>query len=798
MAVTRVAVYLTHPVQYFAPWFRYIAHSRPELDLTVLYGVQPRADQQGTGFGRAFEWDLPLREGYRSRVLHQAAEADLSSDAFFGVDVPDLERAIADVRPDLMIVPGWHSISQLRALRACRRLGIPAVYRGDSNLLGRPRGVRRSAWALRTRYLLGRYDAWLSVGARSREYLRAFGVPDPLIFDSPHAVDNDRFAREADVWLDSHRRRAARHALGIEEGDLAILFAGKVAGHKRPLDVIRAAGRLGPHAVAVFAGDGDARAACEAEAERCGVRTVWLGFVNQRDMPRAYALADCLILPSSSESWGLVVNEALASGLPCVVTNRVGCAIDLVRSGASGEVAPVGDIDALAGAVRRAAGACRAEIVRRCREAVARHTFERATDGLVEAARRLSARRRFTLAGNPGTPRVLALCGGMVIVSGAERMTFEVLRVLRERGAAVHGVVNRWGSRAIVDRLDEIGASWSTGYYWYAFTRRVSLRRWVQCTWDIAMTSAGLLRDARRFRPTHVLAPEFGAALRNAPALVLLRAAGVRVVLRLGNAPDEGRFYRFLWRRLIDPLVDRFVANSAFTHRELLAHGIAPAKARIIGNTAPSRPRGRADAIRRPGRVIYVGQIIPDKGLHLLLDAIGLVASRGYDVSLDIAGPLGPWEHPAFAGYQERIRARAARPDLAHRVRFLGEREDIPALLASASVHCCPSLPAIREGFGVVTVEAKLAGTPSVVCPSGALPELVRHREDGWVCRAASAEAIAEGLEFFLSDPRRVESAGRCARESARLFSREAFAAAWADEFGLEPAQLPAAPASVA
>ena len=794
MGVTRITVCLTHPIQYFAPWFRYIAANRPELDVTVLYAARPAPEQQGVGFGRPFEWDVSLTDGYRHRFLQQQARGSVASDAFFGVDAPGIEDAIRETNPDAVLIPGWHSISQVRALRACRRLGVPALYRGDSNLLSAPGWGRRQAWSLRTRRLLRHYySAWLSVGTLAREYLAHFRAPAPLVFDSPHAVDNEFFARGADLIRSGPRRQAARAEAGLEPGDLGLLFAGKLTEGKRPLDLVRAAHRLGRHAVVLFAGDGPLRARCAEEASRLGVRVAHLGFTNQSNMPRLYALADCLVVPSGRETWGLVVNEALAAGTPCVVSDGVGAAADLVPRGSLvGEVHAVADVESLAAAVRAVqARAGQGDVPRACRDAVAGHTFASATDGLVEATARLRAMRRVTVSANPGTPRVLALNGGMVLVSGIERMSFEVLKVLRERGAAVHCIVNTWGSRAIVDRADAIGASWSTGYYWYAFTRHVDPLRWAQSAWDVAMTSAGLLRDAWRFRPTHLFVPEFTTALRNAPALWLLRAMGVPIVMRLGNAPEPGRFYGFVWRGVLDRCVTRFVSNSDFIQRELLAHGIDPRKARTIRNTVPSRGPTSVGAGRRiPGRIVYVGQIIPPKGLDLLLEAVARLRARGVAATLDVVGDIDGWESPTYAGFRSAIRARVTRADLAGSVRLLGVREDVPGLLEAGSVHCCPSRPEQKEGLAVVNLEAKRAGLPSVVFPTGSLPEMITHKDDGWVCDEVSVEGLVEGLEYFLSDPDRLRRAGERARMSDRIYSRERFAEAWSGEFGLEPAAM--------
>jgi glycosyltransferase involved in cell wall biosynthesis len=369
----------------------------------------------------------------------------------------------------------------------------------------------------------------------------------------------------------------------------------------------------------------------------------------------------------------------------------------------------------------------------------------------------------------------------MVIVAGLERMTFEVLRVLRERGAAIHCIVNSWENYRIVALAEQIGASWSIGSYRIRLDRGAkSPLELVRMLWDIAATSLGLLCDAWRFLPTHILIPEFKSVLRNAPALTALRLLGVRVVLRLGNAPPQGRFYRYVWHWLVNPFVDHFVCNSDFTRRELLAHGVPVLKVSRIYNTVPLRPQAiEEEAIQDGRRVIYVGQIIPEKGLDLLLDAIGLLVVDGNEVCLDVVGQIDGWESPTYAGYRERMLARAKERDLAGRVRFLGYREDVPSLLVSAGLHCCPSRPEIREGFGVVILEAKEAGIPSVVFRTGAVAELIEHRHDGWICPEVSAEALAEGLRFFISDEERIASAGRAAHASLVRFSREHFADGW-------------------
>ena len=84
------------------------------------------------------------------------------------------------------------------------------------------------------------------------------------------------------------------------------------------------------------------------------MRAWWAGFLNQSQLGEAYAIADCLVLPSDwGETWGLVVNEAMATGLPCVVSDRVGCGPDLVVPGVTGDVVPFGDVPALSAALQK-------------------------------------------------------------------------------------------------------------------------------------------------------------------------------------------------------------------------------------------------------------------------------------------------------------------------------------------------------------------------------------------------------------------------------------------------------------
>src|SRR5205823_5350240 len=130
----------------------------------------------------------------------------------------------------------------------------------------------------------------------------------------------------------------------------------------------------------------------------------------------------------------------------------------------------------------------------------------------------------------------------------------------------------------------------------------------------------------------------------------------------------------------------------------------------------------------------------------LLLDAMGILVTRGYAVSLDIVGDMDGWAPPEHRAYREGLKARVAKLELAGRVRFLGWREDVPNLLAHSGIHCIPSRPTMFEGLPLVNLEAKMAGIPSVAFNIGPFPELIIHRQNGWLCDETSPAALAEGL----------------------------------------------------
>jgi glycosyltransferase involved in cell wall biosynthesis len=347
-----LALFATHPIQYQAPWFQALA-AIPSLEVKVFFGMLPDAQQQGVGFGVGFEWDIPLLRGYEHEVLTNRAQHPALG-SFGGCDTPGVMSRVREWAPDVAVLTGWHSKMLLQAWWACVRLGVPRIVRGESNAMR-----RRALWkrGLHRVFLRG-FDQFLAIGAANREFYRQAGVPARRIHDCPYFVDNERFAAAAGALRD--RRAALRRDWSIPEGATCFLFCGKLIPKKRPLDLLpalQAACAIGARAHLLVVGDGELMARARAIVERDRLPVTFAGFLNQTEISRAYLAADCLVLPSDTgETWGLVVNEAMACGVPAIVSDQVGCGPDLVIEGSTGSTYPLGDVGALA---RRLVDACR-------------------------------------------------------------------------------------------------------------------------------------------------------------------------------------------------------------------------------------------------------------------------------------------------------------------------------------------------------------------------------------------------------------------------------------------------------
>jgi glycosyltransferase involved in cell wall biosynthesis len=382
-----LAILSTHPIQYHAPWFRGLA-AHPDLDVHVYFCHKATPEEQArAGFGVEFDWDVDLLAGYPHSFLNNVAKA-AGHGRFGGFDTPEIGRIIREQKYDAVLVNGWNYKSAWQAIWAAWKSGVKVMVRGDSHLhFDRSRSVRLTK-SLAYRHFVPRFDACLAPGRWSREYFEHYGARRDRIFFVPHVVDFNFM--ESEVQRLSAERPESRREWKLREDSFVFLFAGKFTETKRPLDFVKAlceAAKQRKEIQGLMVGDGPLRSACEEFVCRHDAPVTFAGFLNQSQIVRAYVCGDALVLPSTGETWGMVVNEAMACGRPCLVSDRVGSGPDLVIAHETGVIFPHGNVAALSSAMVNMAAdpAQTAEMGRKAQSHLKKYSVQAAVEGVLHA-----------------------------------------------------------------------------------------------------------------------------------------------------------------------------------------------------------------------------------------------------------------------------------------------------------------------------------------------------------------------------------------------------------------------------
>lgn len=340
----KLAIITTHPIQYYAPVFK-LLHERGKVDIMVYYTWGEKAKKKyDPGFGSTINWDIPLTEGYPFTWVENTAK-DPGSHHSQGIINQNLNKQIEEWHPDAILVYGWAWQSHLKALRYFKGK-IPVYFRGDSTLLNEPKGLKRLLRTLYLKWVYKHVDHAFYVGTNNKAYYQKYGLNDSQLSFAPHAIDNDRFSQ-------NHKDQAIefRSVLKIKDDNILVLFAGKFEPVKNAKLLLSAFIKLEqPNVHLLMVGNGPEEdelktiAANSTKADHIHFE----GFKNQSYIPVVYQAADLFCLPSVSETWGLAVNEAMACGKAVLVSDKVGCAVDLVKKGYNGDIFESGNSNALA------------------------------------------------------------------------------------------------------------------------------------------------------------------------------------------------------------------------------------------------------------------------------------------------------------------------------------------------------------------------------------------------------------------------------------------------------------------
>jgi glycosyltransferase involved in cell wall biosynthesis len=324
------------------PLFRRLAEL-PDLSLKVYFLAETDRNRR---------WETTIGDAFHYAVLPNWAIRIGRADLFTLFINPTIIQELRRDDFDVLISVGWDSVAAWAAYALCKARRKPFILWSGST--ANEPSWRRTLARLPVRHVVRGSASWIAYGSRARAYLVELGADLARIFIAYNTVDVDWFAARAAELRP--RRAELRHELGLGAGPV-VLYVGQLIERKGACDLLQAFELIverRPDAQLVLVGYGPLEVELRARVARMGMPNIhFRGHVPIRDLPRYYVAADTFVLPSHEEVWGLVLNEAAASGLPLVTTDVTGAAPDLITPGLNGEIVPPAHPAALADALLR-------------------------------------------------------------------------------------------------------------------------------------------------------------------------------------------------------------------------------------------------------------------------------------------------------------------------------------------------------------------------------------------------------------------------------------------------------------
>lgn len=369
----KLAIITTHPIQYNAPVFKMLSE-RGNITAKVFYtwGEQVTKRKFDPGFNKVVEWDIPLLEGYDYEFVENKSNKP-GSDHYWGIQNPGLIHLINEWKADAILVIGWNFASHLKVLRHFKN-NKTILFRGDSVSLREMGFLKSIVRKALLKFVYSHVDYALFVGKNNYNYYIEAGLQPNQLIKALHAIDNDRFSESAE-----QSKKLIRNQVGISDDQFVFLYAGKFESIKNPEIILEAFKKFNgiDDASLLMVGNGPLENKLKEQAQ--SLRNVhFLDFQNQKQMPAVYAAGDTLILSSRSETWGLAVNEAMACGVPSIISDTCGCAVDLIIEGKTGYVFQEGNVESLYEKMMTSYSARykKSDIVNSCKEHINQFRFE--------------------------------------------------------------------------------------------------------------------------------------------------------------------------------------------------------------------------------------------------------------------------------------------------------------------------------------------------------------------------------------------------------------------------------------
>jgi glycosyltransferase involved in cell wall biosynthesis len=336
----RLAIITEIIAPYRIPVFNALA-ARDDIDLHVIFLSETDPSlRQWPVYKNEIQFSYEVLPAWRQRV----GKYSLLVNSGIGA-------ALHRCRPMAILCGGYNYLASWQAAWWAKSHKIPILLWSESTANDARLGLPIVEFA---KFRFTRLcKAFVAAGKSSQDYLIGMGAPAERVFVAPDAVDVKFYAGLA--W--EARRRAPEVRIRHGLPSRYFLHVGRLVPEKGVFDLLAAYAALeeGERSKIglVFVGDGVSSSLLAERATLISPGCVrFCGFVRREQLAELYALADALVFPTHSDPWGLVVNEAMACGLPVIATEVAGCVTDLVENGWNGLIVPAGKVRALMIAMR--------------------------------------------------------------------------------------------------------------------------------------------------------------------------------------------------------------------------------------------------------------------------------------------------------------------------------------------------------------------------------------------------------------------------------------------------------------
>lgn len=340
---------------YHVPLYRHLASSS-EIDLTVYYCSNEAiigSDVKKTYgvIGRFSNADI--LNGYSYKFIKNYSFRPSYLRWPFGLVNIGIWQEIKKGKYDAVVLQAWTDLTWYIAFLACLRFKTPVLFMTDANAALEPFRPKTKLFLKKIllKFLFKKASGFLTAGIANEEYYKLYGADPQKMARFYFSWGYEDFYKKAQrIKL---KRKEIRKSLGVAEDDFLILYVGRLSQEKNPGILLEAFNRLSfKKKKLFFAGDGHLRSEIEQKIKEQKIDNAFItGFQDRNKIGDFYAAADVLVLPSSSETWGIVVNEAMCFGLPVIASDQVGAAVDLVKNKYNGFIFPSGDAKGIVEAV---------------------------------------------------------------------------------------------------------------------------------------------------------------------------------------------------------------------------------------------------------------------------------------------------------------------------------------------------------------------------------------------------------------------------------------------------------------